>query len=190
MEIGRSQLSDTASLKILKDRAAVLAKQDQESIMASTDTDSLISFELSSKEQYAISYDEIITIIPYQRFVQVPNTPDIISGVIHHDGGVLSIINLEKLLGLAESKNHQWNYFLLIGDEKNKIAIPIIRLLDQIFYDKTVELGVPFYHDESRAEYIKGLYEGKVALLDASNILDSHLIKIDQRKQMSGATYE
>lgn len=179
MELGKNVLHDAASLKVLDQRAELLKVKENRSV--DVEEDSLICFELGKNENYAISYNQIVTIIPFQNIVPLPGVMSVIKGLTYYDGCVLTVIDLNKLLMLSEEFDEQLSSFILVGNEKDKIALQVNCLLDPIRYSKNTVLGSLPEEMAHCSHFIKGIYNGKVALLDCDAVFNDSTIKIDQR---------
>ena len=73
----------------------------------------LVIFRLN-KEEYGINIMKVQEIGPYQVPVKVPNSPEIIEGIINLRGAVIPMINLKKRFGMVETTEVNENNRLIV----------------------------------------------------------------------------
>lgn len=71
------------------------------------------------KEEFGIDIMNVQEIIPYEKSIHVPDTPDFIEGIINYRGNVIPIINLKKRFKLETKENTEDTRIIVINlDEK------------------------------------------------------------------------
>jgi purine-binding chemotaxis protein CheW len=175
--------NDTQFIKkqILKQRAKALAEQKdrQDLTIASIDT---VEFVLSN-EHYAIELNYIREVYPLNDLTALPCTPSFVSGIINVRSQIVSIIDLKKFFDLPDhdldSKkrviilhNNQIEFGILADEIKGVLSIPV----DDIQMSMLTLKGIG-------SEYIKGVTEKRIVILEAEKILsDARIIVHEELK--------
>lgn len=183
MHLGKDQLSDEKALEVLADRARDLARVSDDSQM-SMRHDSLVCFDINEKNHFAVIYDEIVTVIPAKKVVPLPGVTEIIDGVIYYDGGILSVINLSRLLSFKQVEEADCQYIMIIGNNDQQIGLSISNLVGQISYDNQLELQSLSEGGKENQKFIKGIYDSKIAILNTRAILKDSQIQVEQRTSL------
>jgi purine-binding chemotaxis protein CheW len=161
--------------KILKQRAKDLAQQKdrQDQTIDSIET---VEFILSN-EHYAIELNYIREVYPLKDLTSLPCTPSFVSGIINVRSQIVSIIDLKKFFDLPEHDldakkrviilhNNQIEFGILADQIKGVLSIPI----NNIQMSMLTLQGIG-------SEYIKGVTEQRIVILDAEKILsDARII--------------
>lgn len=161
--------------RILKQRAKDLAKQKerQDQNISTIET---VAFVLSN-EQYAIELNFIREVYPLNDLTSLPCTPSFVSGIINVRSQIVSIIDLKKFFDLpdhdADTKkrviilhNNQMEFGILADEIIGVLSIPV----NDIQMSMLTLKGIG-------SEYIKGVTEKRIVILDAEKILsDARII--------------
>jgi len=76
------------------------------------------------KEWYGINIQDVVEVKECPRIFNIPHTPDYIAGVINLKGGILSVIDMGKLLGLSStSSDDQKKHIVVIERHNVKVGI-------------------------------------------------------------------
>jgi len=161
--------------KILKKRAKELARQKdkQDQTISSIET---VEFILSN-EHYAIELNYIREVYPLNDLTSLPCTPSFVSGIINVRSQIVSIIDLKKFFDLPEHDsdakkrviilhNSQIEFGILADEIMGVLSIPV----NDIQMSMLTLQGIG-------SEYIKGVTEKRIVILDAEKILsDARII--------------
>jgi purine-binding chemotaxis protein CheW len=168
----------TFKQKILKQRAKELAKQKdrQDQNIASIET---VEFILSN-EHYAIELNYIREVYPLKDLTSLPCTPTFVSGIINVRSQIVSIIDLKKFFDLPEHDsdakkrviilhNNQIEFGILADEIKGVLSIPV----------KDIQMSMLTLQGIG-SEYIKGVTEKRIVILDAEKILSDARIVVHE----------
>jgi len=161
--------------KILKQRAKDLAQQKnrQDQTISTIET---VAFVLSN-EHYAIELNYIREVYPLKDLTSLPCTPSFVSGIINVRSQIVSIIDLKKFFDLPEHDsdakkrviilhNNQMEFGILADEIEGVLSIPV----------KDIQMSMLTLRGIG-SEYIKGVTEKRIVILDAEKILsDARII--------------
>ena len=162
--------------ELLRQRARDLAREPQKET-AKADEIEVVGFELSG-ERYAFELRHVREVCALREITPVPCTPEFIVGVVNLRGEILTVIDLRKFFALPSAGITQLNQIVLIEDSKTRVGI----LVDAILRAKsvaveTLQTSLPTLGG-IRAEYLRGVTPGQMAVLDAAKILSDGRILI------------
>ena len=161
--------------KILKTRAKALAKESKENETAEKYIE-VIEF-LLSYEKYGIESSYVREVYPLKEFTPLPCTPPFVLGIINVRGKILSVIDIKKFFDLPEKGLTDLNKVIILHNDVMEFGI----LADEISGVRMVPVSeiqqsLPTLTG-IRAEYLKGVTNDRVTILDANKILtDKNLI--------------
>lgn len=124
---------------------------------------------------YAADIMDIERILAYQEPAKVPEAPDFIEGIIHHEGTIIPVMSLSKRFGLEKEQGRSRESKIVLSlFEGNKIGIVVdsvieVKAISGNDVEETPELAVGI-----SKRYIKGilgLKEGIAILINLSAIL-------------------
>jgi len=160
--------------EILKKRAKALAREPE--IVEGTQRDLEIVEFLLSYETYGIESSFVREVYPLHEITPLPGTPSFVLGIINVRGQILSVLDLRKFFDLSEKGLTDLNKVIIIHDEKMEFGIladavtGILKIsLDMIQPALPTLTGI-------RAEYLKGVTDKRVVILDAKKILGDEKI--------------
>lgn len=165
--------------KILKARAKALAL---EPAMKETAEGYLQVIEFSlAYERYAIESAYVREVYPLKEFTPVPCTPPFVFGMINVRGRILSVIDIKKLFDLPEKGLGDLNKVIIVHKDEKEFGI----LADSI----AGVLSIPVSDIQPslptltgiRAEYLKGVTEERLVVLDAAKILIDKNITVHEK---------
>jgi purine-binding chemotaxis protein CheW len=161
--------------KILKERARKLAApvKTEESKEENLE---VVEF-LLSQEKYGFESQYIREVYPLENFTPIPCTPAFVLGVINIRGQILSIIDMGRFFDLPRKGITDLNKVIILRSDDMEFGI----LADEISGVRMIPVSeiqqsLPTLTG-IRAEYLKGVTNDRVTLLDAKKILtDKNLI--------------
>ena len=164
------------NLKILKNRAKELSEITVEQEM-SEDFIELVEFVLAY-EQYGIASSFIREVFSMKEFTPIPSTPNFVLGVINVRGQIISVIDIKKFFGLPTGGISDLNRVVICHTEDMEVGI----LADSIKGVRIVPVDIiqasmPTLND-ARAEYIKGVTEEGLVVLDIKKLLSSNKLVV------------
>jgi purine-binding chemotaxis protein CheW len=132
---------------------------------------------LLSNEHYAIESRYLREAYPIKDFTPLPCTPPFVLGLINVRGQIISVIDIKKFFDLPERGISDLNKVIIIHDEKIEFGI----LADSVVGVRNIavsDIGVPLPTLTGvREEYLRGIAENHVVILDAGRLLgDKNII--------------
>jgi len=167
--------------KVLKDRAIKLAREAAEE-NAAEETMEVVEF-LLAHERYGIESRYVREIYPLKELTPVPCTPSFVLGIINVRGQILSVIDVKKFFDLPEKGLTNRNKVIILQNDGMEFGI----LADVIAGTKSLRLtelqsDLPTLTG-IRAEYLKGLTDERVVILDAEKLLSAENIIVHEEVQ-------
>jgi len=166
------------NLAVLKTRAAAIAIESEERLAPSAVIE-IIAFSLAD-ETYGIESAYIREIYPLKEFTPLPGVPPYVFGLINIRGQVLAIIELKKLFNLPEKGLGQLNKVIVLHTGAMEFGL----LADEVIGNQYIEVrtiqDTPPTISGSGQEYIKGVTNNNLILLDAERLLSDGKLIINQ----------
>lgn len=170
-----------AQRAILKHRAVLLANEAEQTDPGRVFLE-VIEFRMG-KESYGLETKFVREVFPLKDFTVLPGVPLFILGITNVRGKIMSVVDLKYFLNIPSRGLAELNKIIIIGNEKLEFGI----LADSVAGTRRVsEDGLNkslLSGSKESAEYIKGVTEGLLAVLDAEKILNDPAMIIDQRKR-------
>lgn len=162
--------------KILRERARILALKDDDE---KPDEMEVLLFNLSH-ENYAFETFEIKEVVKVNEITPLPSTPDYIRGIINVRGEILSVIDIRVFFNLNSEIMHD-SYNIIIMKHANKMLGVIADEITGVFKIPKVNMqaSLPTL-DADRHQYLKGISNERVIILDAKKILTDKNLIIDE----------
>ena len=132
-----------------------------------------ITFSLG-KERYGIELKEGKEILIPPEITRVPHTPAYVKGVINLRGGVITVLDLKDILGIAKDLNYK--------EEDKRIIITNIEAIISGFMVDQMQGILTFSSDdienenknEMNSEFIKGIYtegDNVIPIIDLKRLI-------------------
>lgn len=155
--------------KILRRRAKEMAAGSRETGMEE-DTIEVVEF-LVAQERYAVELSFVREVCALKEFTPLPGTPPFVLGVISLHGRILSVLDIKKLFELPEKGLTELNKVLVLHDNDMEFGI----LADSLggvrrFAPSELQTSLPTLIG-IRSEYLLGLSQERVIILDAGKLL-------------------
>lgn len=170
---------DAIVADVLKKRAELLAKIPEKA--KNSQEIPFIKIQLN-KEFYGIPYQYVLCVQKIPVITQVAGVPNFIAGIINHQGGLLTVLNLKKILGFNETiaqEKQQDNNIIIVAVEQLKLGLVADEILGNDRYDPAM-LNREINLNEEIAEYSLGVYAGNTTILTLEKIL------LDPKLQLAG----
>lgn len=167
------------SRRVLAARAQALARVPQTDSAAGDGTLEVVEF-LLAHERYAVEATYVREVLPLGELTPMPCTPPFVLGIVNVRGRILSVIDLKRFFDLPEKGLTNLNRVILIGDGDMEFCILADEVLGtaRIAGDR-VQSALPTLTG-IRAQYLKGIADGPVVLLDAARVLSDPGIVVDE----------
>jgi purine-binding chemotaxis protein CheW len=171
-------LSEDEKMAIFKERARRYAEVNHCGKLTGEEMHVLV-FELAY-EQYGIDTAFVREVCPLVDLTPVPGVPAFVLGIVNIRGHILSIVDLRLFFGLPEKGMGQLNKIILLRNGTMEFGI----LADNIIGAQTVSIdgsqaSVAILR-EIGAEYLRGVTNDGVIILEADRILQDDRILVHQ----------
>ena len=163
--------------QILKKRALALAVEPEK--IAEEEQIEIVEFLLSG-ERYAIESAFISRVYPLKNLTPLPCTPAFVVGVINMRGTILSVIDLRTFFELPNRGLSDLNKVIVLDDGTMEFGI----LADVIVSVRLISVNtllplLPTLTD-IRADYLKGVSEDRLVVLDGGKILSDQRMVVHE----------
>jgi purine-binding chemotaxis protein CheW len=168
-------LTEEDKSKIMRERAKKLSARSKIE-EAGEEKLEIVEFVLSG-EIYGIESVHIREAYPLKNFTPIPCTPAFVLGVINVRGQVLSIVDIGRFFDLPRKGITDLNKVIVLGSGDMEFGILADEVLGvSLIPLKDIQESLPTLTG-IRAEYLKGVTNDRVTVLDAGKILlDKNLI--------------
>ena len=171
-------LSTAEKKKILRERALTIA-QVREEEPAASEIIEIVEFQLSS-ERYGVESSYVREVYSLKELTPLPCTPSFLLGVVNVHGQIISVIDIRKFFDLPAEGLTDINNIIIVGKEKMELAI----LTDAITGMRSMSLqdiqpSLPTLTG-IRAEYLKGVTNERLVILDVLKILSDKTITVHE----------
>jgi purine-binding chemotaxis protein CheW len=161
---------------ILKERARALARVVEPEAAAGMPID-LIEFRLAS-EAYAIESAFVREVHPLKDFTPLPGTPSFVLGIVNLRGQILSVVDLRSFFNLPARGLGDLNKVIVLRDDRMELGI----LADEVtgvraISRNSIQPPIPTLTGIG-AEYLLGITDGGMIILDANAILRNERIVV------------
>jgi purine-binding chemotaxis protein CheW len=161
--------------RILKARAREVAQEIGEK---STSEETIDVVELLlAQEAYGIESTYVREVYPLKELTRLPDTPTFVLGIINVRGQIVSVVDLRRFFDLPETEIGENSKVVIIRSDEIEFGI----LADAVTDVRSIaleEIRPPLPTlTGGRAEYLRGVTNERLAVLDAEKILsDSKMI--------------
>jgi len=162
------------SARVLEARARELAREP-EIQNASADQVEVVEF-LLAYERYGIATSHVREIYPLVALTPLPGAPSFVLGIANVRGEIVSVVDLKRFFDLPEKGLTNLNQLIVVRNSDMELGI----LADEVLGVRTIGLDglqppLPTMTG-IRAEYLSGITDDRLAILDIENILGDRKI--------------
>jgi purine-binding chemotaxis protein CheW len=166
------------SRAILRRRARALAQKRAQVGLGKVLLE-IVEFSLAS-ETYGFEAAFVREVYPLKAFTPLPNVPPFVLGIVNVRGQILSILDLRRFFDMPDRGLGQLNKLLILRNEHTELGI----LADDILGARSIEVeglqGAPPTVSGIGAQYLRGVTDERVILLDAGRLLSDKQIIVHQ----------
>jgi purine-binding chemotaxis protein CheW len=174
-----SELSQEQKQKILQDRARQLAVIPEHQLDISNCID-ITRFELHG-ENYAFESRYIREIVPVNHVTPLPCVPDFVAGIMNLRGRILSLLYLDKLLGLSTVRPKTLPQVIILSNETMEFGVLVEKINGVAQLPLTrIQDSLPTLSDNAQ-RYLRGLTTDHQILLDAHLLLNDPALCVDEK---------
>jgi purine-binding chemotaxis protein CheW len=170
--------------RVLEARARLLARESEDQTPAGDHFD-VVEF-LLAHEKYGIATSCVREVYPLVELTPLPRTPPFVLGVANVRGHILSVMDIKRFFDLPEKGLTDLNKLIIVrvGDMELGILADAIHGVRAVAAE-ALQPQLPTLTG-IRADYLRGLTEDSVAVLDIERILDDERIVVDGRTNNGG----
>lgn len=141
---------------------------------------SRFSVFIISEKLFGIELSDVNEVITLPKISKIPSSPKNILGVFNLRGTILTLLEINEILGISNQKPDEENMVLITDHFNQKIGILVKKVLDIINVDES-EIQLPSRDmSQKMAKNIIGYYEneglGTINLLNLNEIFANHNI--------------
>ena len=167
---------DPAVLEVLRMRALAQMVETVER----EHTGQYLRFRLGPSEWYGIPYDHLEEIIYAGNISRVPCTPAFVAGVVNRRGELLSVLDLQQFFRTRSVDRDEQARIIVVRSHGLRVGLLVDAVEGNERYDPAA-LTPPLLSDGvSNIDYVQGIYEGKVTLLDIAALLADPALTVNQ----------
>jgi purine-binding chemotaxis protein CheW len=175
------QLSPERARAVMDERARVLARVPRQELDRSEFLQ-VLTFGLGT-ERFAVETRCVREVIRPGEFTTVPGAPDFLVGVTNLRGEVLSVIDLRKFFGVQRTEPSQLARVIVCGETHVEFGVlaDVVEEVTTLRIDRI--LPAPGSVAGAGREYLLGVTEEALAVLDGSALLRDPRLFVDQEEQ-------
>lgn len=167
--------------RVLRARAKALAREQAQEQRLEQSVE-VVEF-LLAHERYALDASFVREVCPLREITQLPATPAFVLGIISFRGQIVSILDLKKFFDLPQSGLTDYNKVIILRDSSMELGL----LADAVAGVHRVALAdiqpsLPTLTG-IRAEYLRGVTDQRLVILDAARILTDPSIIVREEVQ-------
>ncbi|MFA7405017.1 MAG: chemotaxis protein CheW [Pelobacteraceae bacterium] len=170
--------TDNERQRILKTRAAALALEPEKS-GEEEERIEIVEFLLAD-ERYAIESAYIGEVYPLKDLTPLPCTPAFVLGVINMRGKILSVIDLRTFFDLPNRGLSDLNKVIVLHDGVMEFGVLADAIIAARWIPRSDLLPSLPTLTEIRAEYLMGVTEERLVVLDGGKILSDRGIVVHE----------
>lgn len=169
---------DPAVVDILRKRALALAQTSETA--GQEQTGQFLRFRLGPSEWYGIPYDYLEEIIHAGNITRVPCTPAFVAGVVNRRGELLPVLDPQQFFRTQSVERDEQARIIVVRSHETKVGLLADSVEGNEKYDAAA-LAAPIVSDGvSNIDYVQGIYEGKVTMLNIAALLADPALTINQ----------
>jgi purine-binding chemotaxis protein CheW len=163
--------------QILRERALALARPSSTGVSGQDGGLELLEFRLAS-ERYAVESRFVQEVHPLRDLTPLPGTPPFVRGIVNVRGQILPVYDLKKLFDLPEPGLTDLHRVLHVrgNDMELGLLADIVVSVRLIAADR-LQASLPTLTG-IRADYLKGITDDRVVVLDLDRILSDPKIVV------------
>ena len=169
--------STAEAQRILRERALALARPPSNGAIAPDNRLELLEFRVAS-ERYAVETRFVQEVHPLRDLTPLPGTPAFVTGIVNVRGQILPVYDLKKLFDLPEPGVTDLHRVLHVRGHDMELGLlaDIIVSVRVIAADR-LQPSLPTLTG-IRADYLKGITDDRVVVLDLDRILSDPKIVV------------
>lgn len=180
----KPELPDSAHARALLHRRAARLASETDPTRRAPRGELFLAVRLGARERYGIPYRWLDEIVRPRGLTAVPGTPDFVAGVMARRGQLLAVLDLARLLGVAEGEpggeDDGETRLVMVNAAGYRVGLRVAEVLGNDHF-RPESLGAhPAGADAGEATWITGIHAGEVAMLNLDALLGDPRIRIEE----------
>jgi purine-binding chemotaxis protein CheW len=171
-------MNEAEKRRILRERTRLLAVEPLKE--ATTEGHLEVLEFLLAYENYAIETGYVREVYPLKDFTPLPSVPAFVLGLVNVRGRIISIIDLKKFFGLPEKGLGNLNKIIVIDESGMEFGILADEMLGIRKVSRERIQPAPAADSSVRTEYVKGVTDEQLIILETGKILSDKKIIIQE----------
>lgn len=161
--------NDPKNQAILASRKAILAQKSNNLIKQYNQE--LLLFRVDNIQRFGLAFELVDRVISSNTLTFIPGIPKIFLGVFHYNSEIWPVVDTGQLLGTEKSGKP--SYYILCKQGSWQLAFAVQDILGECPYIDTEELDHLLDKSYSETNFLKGIYQTDVAIINLSAIFKS-----------------
>ncbi len=176
------RLAPERARAVMEERARLLARVPVQPALAAEVLE-VATFALAN-ERYAIETRYVREVVRFTDFTPVPGAPDFLVGITNLRGEILAVIDLKKFFGIATRGVTDLARVIVLGGERAEFGV-LADAAQEVLRLRTDEvLEPPGSLSGIGREYLRGLTQDALIVLDGKVLLQDTRLVIDQSEEL------
>lgn len=164
--------------RTLRERARILASEPER--QAAEGVLEVLEFTLAH-ERYAIETDYLLEAHPLNDLTPLPCAPSFVAGIVNVRGRILAVIDMKKFFDLPEKGIADAHHLLHVRTGAIELCVLADTVIGVRFISKTtIQARLPTLTG-IREDFLKGVTEERLVILDAARIMADSRITVDEK---------
>ena len=172
--------TDPDTLRILNERAEIYARPPK-SKRTNHGSEAFIQVGLGGVDCYGIPFGHADEIVLAGDVTPVPGTPAHIAGVVNLRGTLLTVINLNLFIGLPAMADSEAHQIVVVSEYDMRFGVLVSRVDGSVSFSPEELTPSVDGTGNPGNNFVRGIYAGKVAVLDPVALMQNAAFKVDQK---------
>jgi purine-binding chemotaxis protein CheW len=168
-ETGRQYRSPEAVARRLEARAKQL-RHRPDAAQSAEESVAIVAFHKGG-QRYGIPVEDVLEVQSLEQYSSVPGTPPFLPGVVHWRGQVLALLDLGKLMKIAEPGLSDIHVCLIVETGPVRIAVVALDVEDLLMVPQSSLKPPPNLPTNMPSDWLLGVYENHRMILRMKRIL-------------------
>jgi purine-binding chemotaxis protein CheW len=138
-------------------------------------------FSVSGK-LFGLEMSTVREVLSPPKVTLLPNVPTHVLGVYNLRGSILSLVDIQRILGLNSTNKKETDMVMLVESSRSLISFIVEKVLDFVEVENS-KIQEPSKNISARLAYfVRGIYDtntiGQIYLLETENFLNSNVLFI------------
>ena len=140
-------------------------------------------FSISGK-LFGLEISTVREVLPQPKVTSLPNVSTHVVGVFNLRGNIISLVNIQQILGLKSIEKKDTDMVLLVESSNLLISFVVEQVLDFVEVENS-KVKLPSGDMPSdMANFVRGIVSsdnmGQIYLLDTERLLDSNMVSVQE----------